>query len=260
MIRINSQRIKVNGLDIHYLTYGSGEPLIIVHGGGDGARAWTKNIIALSKKYTVYVPDLPGFGSSQAMANAYYMTEMVDFIDDFSSSLGLRSFYMMGHSFGGGVALHYTLKHPQKIRKLVLVSSLCLGREIAWWIRIFSTPVFYHSIGNAVVAFFRFIKKAAKVFGPWEIVEPVSKTTLHIGSRISSLTEQTINLISQLSQIMVPTLVMWGAKDPIVPFNHAYAAAELIPDCKVKIFGNAGHSVYRDRLHEFSTALAGFLG
>ena len=259
MLRINSRRIAINGLDIHYLTYGHGEPLIIVHGGGDGASAWKNNILALSKQYTVYVPDLPGFGSSQAMEHGYYMEEMVDFIDSFTSALGLQSFYMMGHSFGGGVAIHYTLKYPQKIRKLVLVSSLCLGKEIAWWVRLFSSPVFLHSIGKAAVALFSLIKKAAKIFGPWEIVEPVSKTTLHIGSCISSLTEQTINLISQLSQIMVPTLVMWGARDPIVPFNHAYAAAELIPDCQVRIF-DAGHSVYRDRIHEFSKALSGFLG
>lgn len=260
MQRIDSKRINIKGLDIHYLTCGHGEPLIIVHGGGDGARSWRRNIVALSRKYTVYVPDLPGFGTSQALTGSYYIPEIVDFIDDFSRSLEIPSFYLMGHSFGGGVALHFALKYPDRIRKLVLVSSLCLGKEIAWWVRLLSTPVLCRSLGKAVISLFKSIKYVAKYFGPWEIVQPVSKTTIQIGSCIASLTEQTVNLLSQLPQIMVPTLVMWGAKDPIVPFNHAYSAAELIPDCQVRVFENCGHSVYRDRLREFSTVLAGFLG
>ena len=260
MKSIRSQRIRVNELDIHYFTCGKGEPLIIVHGGATGASAWMKNIIVLGKKYKIYIPDLPGFGSSQSMTGSYHMTEMVDFIDGFARSLGLQSFYLVGHSFGGGVALHYTLKYPRKIRKLVLVSSLCLGKEIAWWIRLFSTPVLRQSMGKAAIGIFKGIKYIARFFGPWEIVEPVSKTSIQIGSCIATLTEQTINLLSQLPHVVVPTMVMWGSRDPIVPFTHAYTAAELIPDCQVRVFENCGHSVYRDRLREFSNALAGFLG
>jgi pimeloyl-ACP methyl ester carboxylesterase len=115
-------------------------------------------------------------------------------------------------------------------------------------------------LGKSAITLFKGIKYVAKYFGPWEIVQPVSKTSVQIGSCIATLTEQTINLLNQLPQIMVPTLVMWGAKDPIVPFNHAYSAAELIPDCQVRVFENCGHSVYRDRLREFSTVLSGFLG
>jgi pimeloyl-ACP methyl ester carboxylesterase len=256
----HSRRLDVKGLDIHYLTGGQGEPLIIVHGGSGGARAWKKNIAELSKKYTIYVPDLPGFGSSQSMAAPYYITEMVDFIDDFANALELSSFYLMGHSFGGGIALQYTLSHPAKIRKLVLVSSLCLGREIAWWIRWFSGPFVGQTAGKLFLSVFKAVKYIARFFGPWEVVGPITKASIHIGSCMASLTEQTIVLLGQLPQIMVPTLVMWGSKDPIVPFSQAYSAAELIPDCQVRVFENCGHSVYRDRLPEFSSVLSGFLG
>ncbi len=260
MSTIHSQRINVNGLDIHYLVGGEGDPLIIVHGGSDGASAWTSNIEILSKKYTIYVPDMPGFGSSQSFEGDYSIHEMVRFVDNFAQSIGLQTFYMMGHSLGGGIALHYALKYPKKIRKLVLVSSLCLGKEIAWWIRLFSTPVVCRTLGKAAISVFRGIKYVARFFGPWEIVEPVTKTSIQIGSYIASLTEQTINLLNQLPTVMVPTLVLWGAKDPVVPFAQAYAAAELIPDCQVRIFENSGHSVYRERLREFSSVLAKFLG
>jgi pimeloyl-ACP methyl ester carboxylesterase len=260
MTSICSQRVNVSGLDIHYLTVGKGEPLIIIHGGSDGAKAWKQNIAALSKKYTIYVPDLPGFGSSQSWEGVYNVPKMAEFINDFAGSVGLESFYLMGHSFGGGVALNYTLKYPQNIRKLVLVSSLCLGKEIAWWVRLLSNPMACRSIGEAAVSILKGIKYVARFFGPWEMVGPITKTSLQIGSGIATLTEQTIVLMSQLPQIMVPTLVMWGARDPIVPFTQAYTAAELIPDCQVKVFEDCGHSVYRDKLGEFSSVLAGFLG
>ena len=259
MANIISQRIRVKGLDIHYLTCGSGEPLIILHGGGDGARAWKRNVAVLSRKYTIYVPDLPGFGSSESLKEPYYIPEMVEFVNDFAEAIGLDEFYLMGHSFGGGIALHYALKYPAKLRKLVLVSSLCLGKEIAWWVRIFSNRNICTGLGKAVNAVFRGVKRIARYFGPWEIVEPISKTSMHIGSGIATLTEQTIVLLSQLPTIMVPTLVLWGSRDAIVPSAHAYAAAELIPDCQVRIFQNCGHSVYREKLREFSKVLSGFL-
>jgi pimeloyl-ACP methyl ester carboxylesterase len=260
MSDIKSRRVKIKGLDIHYFTGGRGNPLIIVHGGSDGASAWVKNIAVLSKRYTIYVPDMPGFGSSQSLEGDYSIPDMVEFVNSFAQSIGLRNFYIMGHSVGGGIALQYTLKYPQKIRKLVLVSSLCLGREIAWWIRLFSIPMLCLAMGKAVMSLFKGIKYVARFFGPWEMVEPVTKTSVQIGSYIASLTEQTIVLLNQLPFIMVPTLVMWGAKDPIVPFAQAYAAAELIPDCQVKVFNKSGHSVYREELNEFSSVLTGFLG
>jgi 4,5:9,10-diseco-3-hydroxy-5,9,17-trioxoandrosta-1(10),2-diene-4-oate hydrolase len=260
MTRIQSRKVKIDDLNCHYLIGGQGDPLIIIHGGSSGASAWRENIIALSKHYTIYVPDLPGFGLSDPHPGNYYIPEMVEFIDKFAETLGLENFYLMGHSLGGGVALHYTLKNPGKIRKLVLVSSLCLGKEIAWWIRFFSFPALCRSIGRAAISVFRWIKYVARFFGPWDLVEPISRTSLQIGSCIANLTEQTIVLLSQLPKIMVPTLVVWGARDPIVPFCQAYTAAELIPDCRVQVFDKCGHSVYRERLKEFTSVLAGFLG
>jgi pimeloyl-ACP methyl ester carboxylesterase len=257
---IISNKINVNGLDCHYFTGGQGEPLIIIHGGGDGAYAWMRNIAILSRKYSIYVPDLPGFGESQPLPGNFYIPEMVEFVNHFAASVGLERFYLMGHSLGGGIALQYTLKYPHKISKLVLVSSLCLGKEIAWWIRLLSPPVICRSTGKFILSFYRCIKYIAKFFGPWNIIEPFSKTSIQIGTRIANLTEQTIVLLGQLPKIMAPTLVVWGDKDPVVPFAQAYNAAELIPDCQVKVFEDAGHSVYRERLGEFSNVLYGFLG
>lgn len=212
MIRIQSRRVDVKGTNIHYYTGGEGEPLIIIHGGGGGARTWRRNIAVLSKKYKIYAPDLPGFGLSPYSEASYYYPDMAEFINDFADSLGLKKFYLMGHSFGGGIAAHYALAHPQRIRKLVLVSSLCMGNEIAFWIRLFSNPVICRALGKAAISLFKAIKYVARFFGPWEIVEPVTKASVQMGGYVATFTTQTIVLLSQLPKIMVPTLVVWGAR------------------------------------------------
>src|SRR4030043_2429098 len=98
--KIHSHNIEVNGRDVRYYTAGRGEPLVVVHGGGGDARTWLKNVEALADKYTVYVPDLPGFGGSQPLDGHYYIPELAEFVDGFSNNLGLEKFHIAGHSLG----------------------------------------------------------------------------------------------------------------------------------------------------------------
>jgi len=257
---IRSKKIKVDELDVHYFTGGQGDPLVIIHGGGDGARAWEKNMAELSENYTVYVPDLPGYGHSQPLEGDYYIPEMVEFVDEFAHNLGLKSFYLVGHSMGGGIALNYALKFPQKIMKLVLVSSMCLGREIALWVRVLSVPAICRSIGKTVIAVLKAVKWVADlILAPVEFMNPMSATSIHLGSKLTTLKEQATVFVDRLSEIVMPTLVVWGAKDPIVPVSQAYTAAALIPNCQVKVFEDCGHSVYKQKVKEFSHLLTRFL-
>jgi pimeloyl-ACP methyl ester carboxylesterase len=258
---IYSRKIQVDGRDIHYFTAGQGDPLVVLHGGGGDARTWLNNIAALSENYTVYAPDLPGYGGSQPLDGNYYIPELAKFVGSFSENLELESFHLIGHSLGGGVALNYALESPHKIRKLVLVSSLCLGREIALWVRLLSIPAVCRSLGSAVLAVLRGIKWLVKaLLAPAEFVAPLSSASVNLGSSITTFKEQTLVLASRLSEIVMPTLVVWGAKDSIVPVRQAYAAAQLIPDCRLKVFKGRGHNVHRDEISEFSRLLTGFLG
>jgi len=258
---ITSKKIKVGELDIHYLTAGQGEPLLVVHGGGEGSRAWRGNLEELSKNYTTYVPDLPGFGDSQPLTGDYFIPELTAFIDEFMKALGLDSFHLVGHSLGGGIALNYALQFPHKINKLVLISSMCLGKEIALWIRFLSRRIPGRILGGIALGLFRLIKWLLKsLYAPSEFVEPICQASIYLGTCITTLKEQTTVLINRLSGLMVPTLVVWGAKDPVLPVRQAYAAAQLIPNCQVKVFEDCGHSVYREKLAEFSQLLTGFLG
>ena len=257
---LSSKTMKVGKLDISYLTGGQGHPLVVIHGGSDGSRAWLQNANELSKHYTVYVPDLPGFGRSQPIDGDYYIPELVEFVDGFSHNLGLEGFHLMGHSLGGGIALSYALKFPHKITKLVLVSSMCLGREIALWVRLLSNRALCRSIGKAVLAILRGVKWVIDLLlAPLEFVIPINWTSMHLGCSVTTIKEQTTVLIHRLSEIMVPTLIVWGDKDPIIPVKQAYAAAQLIPDCQLRVFENCGHSVYRQKTPEFSQLVTAFL-
>ena len=92
MNNIHSEKIKINGRDVHYYTAGQGEPLVVIHGGGGDARTWLKNVAALADNYTVYVPDLPGFGGSQPLDGDYYIPELTEFVESFAEKLGLESY------------------------------------------------------------------------------------------------------------------------------------------------------------------------
>ena len=261
MNNIQSKKLKVDGLDVNYYTAGCGEPLVVIHGGGGDARTWSHNIEALARNYTVYAPDLPGYGASQPMSGHYYIPELTGFINDFSYNLGLDKFNLVGHSLGGGIALNYALEFPHRVKKLVLVSSLCLGSEIAFWVRLLSIPALLSSVGAMTMAVLKSIKWVFDTLVQGvEFIMPLSPASVTIGGSITTIREQTLVLASRLSEIVMPTLLVWGGRDPIVPVRHAYAAAEIIPDCRIKVFENRGHNVHRDELSQFSSVLTDFLG
>jgi pimeloyl-ACP methyl ester carboxylesterase len=220
-----------------------------------------ENASELSKNFTVYVPDLPGFGFSQPLIGHYHIPELAEFVDNFANHLGLENFHLVGHSLGGGIAIKYVLQFPQKVKKLVLVSSMCLGKEIAWWTRLLSQPTFVKSIMAVVTGVFEGVRWIVeRCYSGIKLVLPFTVTSILIGSAMTTIEEQAIVFVNHLSLIMVPTLVVWGARDSIVPSEQAHAAAQLIPHCEVKIFEGSGHNVYKQRIDEFSQLVIEFLG
>ena len=259
MYRIRSRRIQVGNLNIRYYTGGKGDPLLIIHGGNSHARSWANNVHELSRKYQVYIPDLPGFGLSESLGGTFYIPEFVDFVGKFADVMGLQSFHLMGHSMGGAIAASYTIQYPRQVNKLVLIDSMCMGEEIALWIRMLSTPAFCRSVGKGLVAMSKGAKWVAeRMFPSVDYIQPLSAANLVIGCEVSTREAQKVVLQNQLSEIMSPTLIFWGDSDRIVPVKQAYAVAAVIPDCRVKIL-KGGHCAYAKRMPEFSAELDRFL-
>jgi len=258
---LESKTIKVGENDIHYLTGGNGKPLVVVHGGGGGSTAWLRTAAELSDYYRVYVPDLPGFGKSKSEKEKFDLSDFVAFIEDFSKSLGLDDFHLVGHSIGGCIALLYALEFPHRPSKLVLISSMCLGKEIALWIRFLSRSAFQKSFGEAAIAFFTAIKwLGRRLNAPFRFNSPLSRLKIDIGRSTTTLKGQATIVANQLSELVMPTLLIWGADDKIIPPRHAYAAAEVIPDCQVNVLDGGGHHVHTQKTAEFSEIMTSFLG
>ena len=155
----------------------------------------------------------------------------------------------------------YTLNHSKRVKKLVLVSSFCLGKEINLWVRFFSSPIFCNTIGRISLALIKAFRWLLTPFrNPLRLFNPISKIKIDMGKRITTLKGQSTVLLSQLSTLVTPTLIVWGEKDRIVPASHCYAAANVIPDCKTHVFEDCGHIVYKQRISEFSKLIDSFIG
>lgn len=117
----------VNGVKMHYVTGGKGDPVVLLHGFPQTWRAWRKVMPTLAARYTVIAPDLRGMGDSAQAATGYAKKIVAEDIYQLARSLGHERFYLVGHDFGGSVAFALTAAHPEAVRRLVLMECLPAG-------------------------------------------------------------------------------------------------------------------------------------
>src|ERR1700693_6165326 len=118
-----SKQVEVFGQKIHYLEAGSGPNVILLHGLGADAANWAMNTSVLAQSFHVYVPDQIGFGESDKPMINYRVGTLVDFLDGFCKKLGIAKATVVGNSLGGWTAMAFTLAHPDKVERMVLVDS-----------------------------------------------------------------------------------------------------------------------------------------
>ena len=214
----------------------------------------------LCRHFTVYLPDLPGFGQSQSISGDHGVDDFVEFIDDFALSVGLTSFYLVGHSMGGAIAMRYALEFQHKVKKLVIVDGMGVGKEIAPWVRFFSTAALCRSVGVCVVKLLRAVKWAVEAaYARVRFTNPLPLAAVLMGGSVGVLMAEADSIVLRLATLMIPTLIVWGAKDRIVPVSNAYSAARLFPACEVYVFEKGGHFAYSREINKFTALLAGFL-
>ena len=269
---IKSNYIKAGEINTHYLVAGEGPAIILLHGGGNDWREWKLNIGPLSECYSVYVPDLPGFGVSDKPKADYTVIYFVSFLSHFAEALGLEQFSLVGNSLGGGIALGFALEFPNKVEKLVVVDSLCLGRGIRFLARLAALSFLVKSwMKPSKGRIRRGLRKA--IYNRQLITEGLvdelyqmqsipgaKEAQLSIARSLMSLRGQRTVFLDRLPEIMAPTLIIWGKQDRILPMAHAYAAHKLIKGSKLHIFGNCGHSPQREKAEEFNQLVIEFLG
>ena len=248
-------------MDTHYFTGGHGEPMIIIHGGGDGAESWLSKAIKLAEHYTVYIPDLPGFGKSQSINDEFDITGYIRFIEEFVQKVNIEKFYIMGHSVGGSLALHYALEYPHRIKKLIALNSFGLGKEIALWVRLVSSPVFIKVFGGIATSIFRILDAVSKLFHPNTVLKnSLPKVKIDIGRKTMSLRGQTNVLKERLAELLMPVLLISGKRDYLVPYGQVFSAGKLIPQCRVRVFPNCSHTIPLEMIQQLVFEVNDFIG
>lgn len=241
------KKVFIKDIEVSYKLFGdnslvqSSKSLLVLHGWGSNSGRWQQVAELLAQKgIQVIIPDLPGFGLTHEPTTAWNLDNYVDFLNEFSEKvpeLG-REFYLMGHSFGGSIAVKFTVKHNQKIKKLFLVSAACVRKvklskkifyRLSKIVKVFS---FVPGYTLARKAFYKFILRKSDY--P-HVKEGIMKETY-----IKVVSE---DLSWRLPFIKVPTIIMWGDKDTSTPLADAEIINQKIRNSKLIIVPNAKHSL-----------------
>ncbi len=130
LFEFKENRININGIDLYYKTAGEGKPFLILHGWGASSFSWMRVVDEMSGKgFKLIIPDLPGFGKTEMPKNIWGVGEYADFIISFIKKLDISSFYLLGHSFGGGIALKIATEKNVKPLKIIFCDAAIVREE-----------------------------------------------------------------------------------------------------------------------------------
>ncbi|MBM3134958.1 MAG: alpha/beta fold hydrolase [Chloroflexi bacterium] len=264
--------IKVSGVNTHYVVAGSGRPLLLLHGLGGHWGHWEANIPALAQHYRVYAPDIAGFGlSDKPQAADRNLEFLLHFLRGFLDVQEIAQAVVIGNSLGGFLALQMALTYPQRVSALVLVDAAGLGPEIGWILRLQGLPI----LGDWVVIPSRRLVRLAvrSIFydqaqATPKIVEEHYRHFCRPGARQCYLAVihnglgrggQRYLLLDRLPQISVPTLIVWGAQDRLLPVRQAHAAAARLPHSRLHVLPECGHCPQMEKPEEFNRLVLDFL-
>lgn len=239
--------------DQSYIDKGVGEPIILLHGLFGNLSNWRSVIDHFSPKYRVIIPRLPIFEMPKGQAN---LERLTDILEEFITAHKLRSFTLVGNSLGGHLALVFAMRHPEKVKRIILTGS---------------SGLFENSLGTTFprVKDYGYIKERVEhtfhnksvvtkeiVDEVFESVQEVPKTLSIIGLARSA---QKNNLAASLHKINTPVLLVWGLQDTITPPEVALHFHDLLPFSELKFIDNCGHVPMMEHPQVFNAHLEKFL-
>ncbi len=248
----HSKFININGMEVHYQRLGKGHPLVLVHGFSGNTynwRAWMKHLV---NDFDLIVMDLPGFGLTGPHPKANYSSGMsINFLDDFLTKIGVDTFHLAGNSMGGGIAWAYTLAHPERVKKLVLIDAGGYPKKdkknIAGF-KILKHPILHPLITTITPR--SIIKQSLsgtyvnQSFAAEKEVDLYMDMLRREGNRqvlIDRMKNIRTDKSGQIKNIDKPTLIMWGDKDIIISVENAHKFHQDIADSELIIYENVGH-------------------
>jgi pimeloyl-ACP methyl ester carboxylesterase len=255
--------ITVFGQSIHYFDMGSGPVVVLLHGLGSRKEDWLPVLELMAQRYRLLVPDQIGFGKSDKPLLDYSIQTYVDFLNEFLRQLKVEKASLVGESLGGWIAALYVSEigggaHLIPVEKLVLVDAAGLKQDKPIPNLNPSSLVDMRAMMEAVFFDTSWLNEDAlrKVF--------TDKLAAHDGYTVRSLLGNpalgTERLDERLGSIKVPTLVVWGKQDKLLPIASGERYVAGIAGAKLVSFDKCGHVPPIEKTEEFLAAVTGFLG
>jgi pimeloyl-ACP methyl ester carboxylesterase len=272
------QYLTVHGHRRAFVKTGSGPVLLLLHGLGCDHTTWRPVIDTLAKRYTVVAPDLLGHGRSDKPRADYSVGGYANGVRDLLTVLGVDKVTVVGHSFGGGVAMQFAYQFPERTERMVLVASGGLGPEVSPAIRAITTPGFHQAMGLLTLPGVRHLGVAglraaaqsglkatrdldevAEIYDSFK--DPNARAAIrHVVRAVVDWRGQIVTMADRayLTEAM-PMAVVWGSDDHVIPVRHASNAAALAPKARVEVIPNAGHFPHKDHPERFARIVHDFV-
>jgi pimeloyl-ACP methyl ester carboxylesterase len=246
--------LKVDGLNIRYQVGGQGPQVLMLHGWGGAIESFAPVLDALQRSYTVAAFDLPGFGSSSPPPTTWGSADYASLALKLMDCLHLDRPHLVGHSFGGQVAIQLAATTPQRVDKLVLVGSAGIRTKPALTTRLKRLAA---RLGRWLAAYGGPMGEKLRV----EIYRRVQSPDYADAGALRPTLVRVINedLTPLLPLITAPTLLVWGEHDRDVPLAAARVMAQRLPAAQLVVLENAGHFAYLDQFERFRLLVGRFL-
>jgi len=253
------ETIAVGGIKVHTLIGGTGAPLLVLHGAG-GSRGWRRWMARLAERFTIYAPSHPGFGASDGAEWMEGIDDLARFYLWFLDAAGIGRAHVLGHSIGGWTAAEMAVSSPAAIDRLVLVAPVGLKPE-----RGEILDVFYHSPAELL----RLTVHDPATIPEWDELygKPPTPAEMEIAIRnremAARLTWRPYMFNPRLSHFLpraaMPTLVVWGREDRIVPVICGEQYCRLMPNAALRVLEACGHMPPIEQPDAFASLVSEFL-
>jgi|SRR6187551_89933 len=267
----------VHGRAISYVEAGEGPVLLLIHGMAGHCDNWREVVEPLSSRHTVIAPDLPGHGASAPGAGDYSIGALAAGLRDLLLALGHQRATLVGHSLGGGIAMQLAYQFPEMVERMVLVSSGGLGPEVSPVLRAAALPgadLFISVTAGAGQRVGSVLGRGLSAIGlrPSADVAEVARgyASLEDPARRAAFLDTLRAVVGTRGQRVgaadrlylaeaVPLLIVWGARDSIIPVRHGEDAHRAIPGSRLEIFEDVGHMPQLEAPGRFIAVLERFL-
>ncbi len=271
------QYIVLHGARMAYRQAGSGPVLVLLHGIAGSSDTWLPAMRLLAERFTVVAPDFLGHGASDRPSGDYSLGGHASTVRDLLHIIGVERATIVGQSFGGGVALQFAYQYPELCERLVLVDAGGLGREVSWMLRLLSLPgvdflmpvLFPPLAGEWGDSVLRFLGshgfRQPRVSEMWRSYRSLTESDhrqafLRTMRSVIDVGGQSVSALGRLYLAGgLPTLIVWGADDRIIPVSHAFQAQAAMPHSRLVVFEGVGHFPHAEVPDRFVEVLVDFV-